>query len=377
MKKRILFITLLLLVTMAFTSVLLAESTPVVHLIEGNNGNGGGSCVGTGQGTAIPDNDPVGVCFQVNVAGPAGSVVNDVTVNVAANHSWIGDLEFWVNSPDGSYLAALDRPGYAGQVYPGCCGDSSDLSASSPIAFYDSSANDAELMGAGGGANVVCQTNGICDYFPNPDGAVGSLANFAGFAGETAVGTWEFCAADNADGDTGDVGAITIDVSCSSPSAPAIVLTKTVGLDSNVCATTDSIEIPAGGGGTDVTYCYYMTNTGNITADLHTVVDDQLGTLLGPGFPATVGPGGSAWFTVTTLITQTTVNSATWSTTDAAGGNPASADDSATVTRGAPTDVSLSSFGSDQAALSPVWLVSLLAIILGFGFVLRRKMANN
>jgi hypothetical protein len=69
------------------------------------------------------------------------------------------------------------------------------------------------------------------------------------------------------------------------------------------------------------------------------------------------------------------VNSATWTATDAAGGNAASASDSATVTRGAPTDVSLSSFGSGKAALSPLWLAALLAIILGFGFVLRRKMA--
>jgi hypothetical protein len=119
-----------------------------------------------------------------------------------------------------------------------------------------------------------------------------------------------------------------------------------------------------------------MTNTGNVTFELHTVSDDQLGTVLGPDFPAGVGPGDSAWFTYTTLITQTTVNSATWSATDATGGNAASASDSATVTRGAPTGVSLSSFGSGKAALSPLWLAALLGIILGFGLVLRRKFAN-
>lgn len=376
MKKRILFLTMLLLAAMVFTSVLLAESNPVLHITQGNNaGGGGGACTGTGQGTAIPDDDPNGICFPVNVAGPAGSVVNDVTVNVAAAHTWIGDLEFWLESPDNNNpLYMLDRPGYVGQTYPGCCGDSSDLVLSSPISFYDAAPTDAETMGAT--EPIVCQDLGLCDYFPNPEGAPGHL-DFSGFAGETAVGTWQFCAADNAAGDTGSIGGITLDVSCSSPPAPAIVLTKTVGTDPSVCATTDSITIPAGGGGTDVTYCYYMTNTGNITAELHTVVDDQLGTLLGPGFPAPIGPGNGAWFTLTTLITQTTVNSATWSTTDAAGGNAASANDTATVTRGAPTSVSVSSFGPEQNALSPVWLGTLFAVILGFAFVLRRRMIKE
>jgi hypothetical protein len=120
-----------------------------------------------------------------------------------------------------------------------------------------------------------------------------------------------------------------------------------------------------------------MTNTGTVTFELHTVNDDQLGTVLGPSFPASVGPGGSAFFTVTALITQTTVNSATWTATDANGENAASGTDSATVTRGTPTDVSLSSFGSNQTAFSPIMLVSLLAIILAFGFVLRRKLAGE
>ncbi|MFZ0547434.1 MAG: hypothetical protein WAM60_18455, partial [Candidatus Promineifilaceae bacterium] len=198
-------------------------------------------------------------------------------------------------------------------------------------------------------------------------------------AGENANGTWNFCVSDNAGSDTGTITSFTVNIACdvTNPPAPSLAFTKTVGTDANACATTDSITIPAGQGGTDVTYCYYMTNTGNVTASLHTVTDDQLGTVLGPGFPATVGPGNSAWFTVTTLITQTTVNSATWTTTDAQGGNAASASDSATVTRGAPTDVSLSSFGSDSSALSPMWLAALLVVILGFGFVLRRKMVRE
>lgn len=373
MKKRILFLTMLLLAAMVFTSALLAESNPVVHIIQGQNVGGGCFATGTGVGTSIPDNNPTATCFSADVTGPAGATVNDVTVDVAATHSWVGDLAFSVQSPDATNLTIMNRPG---EPVVGAFGENDDLSASSPISFTDSSANPAENMGDGTTASnqVICQDDGICDYSPdNP---------FSTFAGENAIGTWNFCVSDNAGGDTGSIASFTFNVACTggTPPAPAIVLTKTVGTDPAACATTDSITIPAGGGGTDVTYCYYMTNTGNVTFVNHLVVDDQLGTLLGPDFPAVVGPGSSAWFTVTTLITQTTVNSATWTASVPApqeGGQSASSSDTATVTVGAPTGVSLSSFGSDQSALSPIWLATLFAVILGFGLVLRRKMANN
>jgi subtilisin-like proprotein convertase family protein len=376
MKKRVLFIFVLLIATMAFTGAMMAESNPVIHLIERANASSGGCFeTATVNGAAIPDNSAAGICWDLTLGG-AGTTVADVSVDVAATHTWIGDLEFWLNSPDGSLLVMLDRPAYIGQA-PGCCGDSSELAGSSPVSFYDTAPTSAEAMGASiGDTGVVCQDDGLCDYFPFPEGAAGSLPNFAGFAGEATDGTWSFCAADNAALDTGSITSVTLNVTCDAPAAPSLVLTKTVGTDPGACATTDSITIDAGGGGTDVTYCYYMTNTGNVTFELHTVSDDQLGTVLGPDFPAGVGPGDSAWFTYTTLITQTTVNSATWSATDATGGNAASASDSATVTRGAPTGVSLSSFGSGKAALSPLWLAALLGIILGFGLVLRRKFAN-
>ena len=372
MKKRILFITMLLLAAMVFTSVLLAESSPVVHLIEREGAAGGCFATATGTGGAIPDNTPAGACFSADVSGaPAGATIVDVTVDVAATHSWIGDLNFTIESPDATVLTLMDRPGHP--LVNVNFGDNDDLITTSPISYTDSSANPAEDMGDGSTATniVVCQGDGICDYAPDDP--------FSTLAGETVDGIWEFCVSDNAAGDTGTISTFTVNVTCDGgePPAPALAFTKTVGTDPSVCAPTDNVTIPAGGGGTDVTYCYYMTNTGNVTFGLHTVDDDQLGTVLGPAFPAVVAPGGSAWFTVTTLITQTTVNSATWSATDAAGGNAAAASDSATVTRGAPTDVSLSSFGSDKAALSPLWLAALLVIILGFGFVLHRKIAGE
>jgi hypothetical protein len=114
-------------------------------------------------------------------------------------------------------------------------------------------------------------------------------------------------------------GNVQLPVVLELPPAPSIVLTKTVGTDPNTCATTDTINIPAGTGGTQVTYCYTIENTGNITLSLQNLFDDQLGVLLGPDEPSDVAPDASDFYTVSTLITQTTVNTATWEAANTSG----------------------------------------------------------
>jgi subtilisin-like proprotein convertase family protein len=371
MKKRVLFVTVLLIAIMSFTTVLLAESGPTLHVIDREIPDGGGcSATSTGNGGSIPDNSPAGICFQTDVSGPANATIVDVNVEVAATHTWIGDLVFTLESPDATILTLMDRPGLP--VVNAIVGDDDDLVAGSPISYIDSSANPAEEMGDGSTATniVVCQGDGVCDY--SPDDAFSTLA------GENVNGTWEFCASDNAGLDTGSITSFTVNVSCDGgdPPAPALALTKTVGLDPTACATESNLTIEAGGGGSDVTYCYYMTNTGNVTFTLHHVNDDQLGDVLGPGFASAVGPGNSAFFTVTTLITQTTVNVASWTASDADGVYTATAASTAVVTRGTPTDVSVSEFGSVPTSLTPIWLAALLLVVVGFGLVLRRKMVG-
>ncbi len=95
------------------------------------------------------------------------------------------------------------------------------------------------------------------------------------------------------------------------PQLPAIALTKTVGLDPAQCAATDSVTVPAGGGGTMVTYCYTVANSGNVTFTVHDLVDDPLGVLQS-GTSLVLAPGDSAFVTATTNITQTTINTGTW-----------------------------------------------------------------
>ena len=91
---------------------------------------------------------------------------------------------------------------------------------------------------------------------------------------------------------------------------PAVSLSKTVGQNPLVCADTNQVTLAASGG--LVYYCYFVENSGDLTLTMHTVVDDQLGTLIGPGFPINLVPGATAWFSIEVNITQTTVNSATW-----------------------------------------------------------------
>jgi hypothetical protein len=175
------------------------------------------------------------------------------------------------------------------------------------------------------------------------------------------------------------------------PQVPSIAMTKTVGLDPGVCATTDAITVPAGYGGTDVYYCYTVTNTGDLTLTLHDLVDSNLGPIL-DGLSYALGPGESvdtvsAGLVFSATITETTTNDATWTAcnpTPQEGGQSCingtdvvTATDSATVTQGAPTGVSLSGFGADTGVDSSlVAVAALLAIVAGLGLVMRRKFSS-
>jgi hypothetical protein len=155
---------------------------------------------------------------------------------------------------------------------------------------------------------------------------------------------------------------------------PNLTFEKTVGFDPGTCATADSISVPAGGGGTEVTYCYTLDNTGTMPLAYHTVTDSELGTLLGPGFMAPVGPGDGYYFTYTVNITQTTVNDAVWAISNAAGAPIIEASDTATVTVEAPTGVALSGFTAETTnLLLPMAFVALVVTILGTGVLLQKK----
>ena len=108
---------------------------------------------------------------------------------------------------------------------------------------------------------------------------------------------------------------------------PAISIRKTVGTDPTTCAATDSITVPEG---TDVTYCYVVDNTGTVTLTRHTLQDSELGNVLND-YPFSLMPGVSAYLTATVNITQTTVNTATWTAYNPGPADTVTATDTATV----------------------------------------------
>ena len=114
---------------------------------------------------------------------------------------------------------------------------------------------------------------------------------------------------------------------------PAVELTTTVGTDSTTCATTSTIEVVAG---TMVYYCYSAKNTGDVTLTVHSLVDDELGTIF-DGTSSTLAPGE----TVTNIdlsqpataeITTATTNTGTWTAKEGASTPAVASESPATVT---------------------------------------------
>ena len=137
---------------------------------------------------------------------------------------------------------------------------------------------------------------------------------------------------------------------------PTISLTKTVGTDPAICATTSAITLPTSGG--DVTYCYEVTNTGPITLTLHALDDSELGMIL-DNFPYTLSPGASAFLTATATITQTTVNTATWTAYNPGPVDEATAVATATVTVPEPAISLTKTVGTDPSICAPASAITL------------------
>lgn len=94
---------------------------------------------------------------------------------------------------------------------------------------------------------------------------------------------------------------------------PAISLAATVGTTPGVCASGDTIAVAPG---TDVYYCYTVTNTGDITLPLHTLGDTLAGTIFN-NFPFALGPGASvdtvaAGVEISATLNTTTTNTGSW-----------------------------------------------------------------
>lgn len=142
----------------------------------------------------------------------------------------------------------------------------------------------------------------------------------------------------------------TVTVAGPPPPTSTLALTKTVGTDLSTCADTAEIAVDAG---TEVLYCYEVTNNGTISLTLHDLEDDQLGPIL-TAFPLDLAPGASTVVTQSAVISETTANTATWTAYNEGPTDMVSATDSANVT----VEVS----GTAEIAVSPTSLSATVPI---------------
>jgi len=118
--------------------------------------------------------------------------LTDVNVELAIDHTYVGDLDITLDSPDGTRVVLLDRPG----VPPSTVGDSSNLVNGSPITYDDAATDDPELLGQGLGNSAPIPATTVFSAGPAPN----KLTNLNG---EDAKGDWVLTITDNFGADDG------------------------------------------------------------------------------------------------------------------------------------------------------------------------------
>ncbi len=139
-------------------------------------------------GGSIPDGNPTGATFTMNVTENVS--ITDLNVNVNISHTFVGDVAVRIKSPAGTSAIIIDRPGRTSSGF-GCSGN--DIVAT----LDDEAASPVENECAG----TVPTIDG--SFIPNNPLSV--------FDGENTMGIWELTVSDNAGGDTGTLNSWGID----------------------------------------------------------------------------------------------------------------------------------------------------------------------
>lgn len=159
------------------------------------------------------------LCVDLEVVDDGLDFIHDVRLEVAMDHTWIGDVTIKLVHPDATVLTVLSRPGDLENVLPDnsddCCGDDSNFSAAHPLRFRDDALLSADDMGKGqtmDNNKIVCKDEDPpldpCQWKPFP--GLGPGLAFADFAGKPASGTWKACFGDSGMGDYGQVSAVSL-----------------------------------------------------------------------------------------------------------------------------------------------------------------------
>ncbi|MEM7102954.1 MAG: HYR domain-containing protein [Bacteroidota bacterium] len=136
------------------------------------------------------------VTTTINV--PDNGVITDVAVSANGLHSWVGDLDFFIESPAGTRVHFYNDP----------CGDvdnfdfvSSDGGTNTPISACPPL----------GGIDLNSDGTGEDPFMPNGVGGINPTM-FSAFAGEDPAGTWTLYARDNLVGDFGQLDGWGLDI---------------------------------------------------------------------------------------------------------------------------------------------------------------------
>ncbi len=271
---------------------------------------------------------------NIAVTGVTGSSVINIEVDVNLNHTWVGDLIMKLQSPDGSLLTLVSRPGSAETVddgTTGTVGTNSDWLGST-LTFTDLGTTDAELL----------NTPFTGTYFPNPGASTSPTQTFASLFGGSMNGNWTLYVGDRAADDIGTLNSWAIRITTINP---AITVFKTVAVeDGNLDCSDDAEPLLSAstlsvGSATYVCYFYTAFNDGDVALGLHDISDDVLGNVA-TGVVFDLLPTEGVYVSYGPILVDATVtNVGTWTAYNAGPVDVATNTASATVTFTGPPNI--------------------------------------
>jgi len=208
--------------------------------------------------TTIPSSAGT-ISSTINV--PNGASIQSVTLSTVILHSWIGDIDGILTSPEGNTITVFERPGIPGSNF-GCRND--NIRAT----FDDNASNDADDFDSTCGTGLYAI-----------DGTYQPIDLFNTLAMENSTGDWTFQIQDYVDEDGGALNSWALEICTNSgtSAAPVTVNNNILSVNRGNSANITSNELSFSG----------MNNSNNINYTLITLPSE--GTLMKNGVALQVG----------------------------------------------------------------------------------------